>query len=191
VHVIFVVTDKYKPDDLSWIQQPEWSKLWQKSKRTSKPPVVYVEFLDTTMVEGKLNDAARRSILQCTKYIVKPQELYYQLADGTWDGHDEIVEVLHDAAHGRRQLGWSGVLLQAGRELNQVDSEDLEDEGAEEERKIPPGYTSLRLETFKWRNRRQSFELIDTIELGCPLWEDVDQLIAEAFDTAPPLENSS
>lgn len=190
IHSILCVSSKYWPGDPQYIEQLEWAVLWQRSYGTDRRVIVWVEFIDTTMVDGHLSDQARAKILQCCKYIVKAGGVYAERTDGTYWADPDVVETLHDATYCRRQLAFSGCLLKARRELAQGDV----DGETEDYQEIPDGYLSLRLETYRWFRRQAVadswFDLVGTVELGCPARVDVDRIIAKALKGAPEVDTS-
>jgi hypothetical protein len=183
VHCLLTVPANYAPTNPElWIDHPDWRRLWARAYGgLERLPQVRVKFVPTEMADGVLNDAGRRRILECCKYLVKPDGLYTEQGDGSFVGDQEVILAFHDALFKRRQLGFTGCLKDVRRELAQEDMEGGDADLTDKDQLVPQGYSALRVETYKWRRTSRlpdsQFDLVDVVHLGSPQWEDLEALV--------------
>ena len=114
LHILLMVKSTYFKGKGNYIEQDEWTALWQQSMRLSYTPVVNVKVVRP----GK--QGLKKAVLETAKYPVKPLN-FKEIGD------DEIVSVvstLYYALGNTRQLSYGGLLKQIYQSLN-ADEENL------------------------------------------------------------------
>lgn len=122
-HVLLMVKSTYFKSKADYIEQDEWTKLWQQSLKVDYTPIVDIK---------KVKPGERglsRAAVETAKYPVKPLN-FKDIGD------DEIVNVvstLYYSLGNTRQLAYGGLLREIYAELN-ADEENLvnvsDDDGA-------------------------------------------------------------
>lgn len=131
-HIILMVNKSYFDDTRYYINQKEWTKLWQSSLKVEYTPIVDIRAFKT----GKGRKIAK-SIAEASKYAVKSNDFLIRNDDCSINEEktDECVNVLDFALARRRLIAFGGILKDVHKELNLDDAEngDLINTGNEEE----------------------------------------------------------
>lgn len=114
LHILLLVKSTYFKGKDNYIEQDEWTALWQQSMKLSYVPVVNVKVVRP----GK--HGLKKAVLETAKYPVKPLN-FKEIGD------TEIVSVvstLYYALGNTRQLAYGGLLKQIYQNLN-LDEENF------------------------------------------------------------------
>lgn len=138
-------------DNLNYIKQAEWTKLWQKALKVDYEPVVHVQAVKANQRKG--TDSLQASAEETAKYEVKSAD--YMTADD--DQNLTVIRDLEFALAGTRQISYGGLLKQIKQDLKleDVDKGDLVHVGDED-------YTKEQMEAAeevvaKWDFKKQNY----------------------------------
>ncbi|MDL2063809.1 MULTISPECIES: protein rep [Lactobacillales] len=152
LHVlVFVKSSYFVGDNLNYIKQAEWTKLWQKALKVDYEPVVHVQAVKANQRKG--TDSLQASAEETAKYEVKSAD--YMTADD--DQNLTVIRDLEFALAGTRQISYGGLLKQIKQDLKleDVDKGDLVHVGDED-------YTKEQMEAAeevvaKWDFKKQNY----------------------------------
>ena len=115
-HVLLAVNKSYFDDKRYYIKQGDFAKMWQRALKANYTPVV-----DVRAIKG-----SRKDINEVAKYTTKSgdylvgerDEFTRMLVTVDEPLTDSAVEVLSEALHKRRLVGWGGVFDEMRKRLN-------------------------------------------------------------------------
>lgn len=124
IHVLLCVKSTYFKDKENYIEQGEWTSLWQRAMRIDYTPIVHIQVVKDIRnkeVASKLPAGLESAVKETAKYAVKS-------SDYLTDDFDENVSIVRDleaGLHRKRMVGWGGLLKEVHKELNLEKEEDL------------------------------------------------------------------
>lgn len=154
LHIVVVVDNSYfKKRNKKYIEQVEWTSMWQKSLGVDYTPVVDVRVFKTDTIKS-----IEKSVAESAKYTVKDSDLIVADENGIdEDMTDSTVYYLDKALSGRRLLARTGLFKEMHQELNLGDTEegdlvitDAKDSGEDIE-------SEYILETYRWNMGYMSY----------------------------------
>lgn len=132
-HMLIAVQPSYFTKKGKYINQADWTSLWQKAMNLDYTPVVHVEAVKARKtkkdfaeivsdIEKEISDvqALQKAVLETSKYTVKDAELL----KGTRKQNIETVFTLDGAIERKRLVGYGGELKKIHKALNLEDNED-------------------------------------------------------------------
>lgn len=123
MHVLLCVESMYFKNSDNYIDQGEWTSLWQKAMKLNYVPVVHIEAVrDKKKKElSKLLPPGVQSAIQETaKYSVKDSDYL----TGNQEKDLEVVKDLETGLYRKRMISYGGLLKEVHKELNLDDAED-------------------------------------------------------------------
>jgi len=148
--LLFVRSSYFKSSD-SYINQEEWTRLWQKALKVDYEPVVHVQVVKANKRKG--TDSLQASAEETAKYEVKSAD--YMTVDD--ERNLVVIKNLEYALAGTRQISYGGLFKQIKQDLKLEDVEngDLIHVGDED-------YTKEQMEAAeevvaKWDFKKQNY----------------------------------
>lgn len=118
-HVLLFVQSNYFKNQDNYINQEEWTKLWQKAMKLDYKPIVDIRAIRPNKRKGTSDTLS--AVLETAKYPVKASEY---LTGNIWQDKGVIFDLEH-ALYKKRLLGFGGLLKMHKGLL--FASEDIED----------------------------------------------------------------
>lgn len=149
MHVLLFVKSTYFKDSENYINQVEWTKLWQRAMKLDYQPIVNVKAVHPNAKRDK--DTLLASAQETAKYQVKSKDILTN--DQTRDL--QVVDDLEQGLAGTRQISYGGILKQIRKDLQLEDAEngDLVNTDSDDE-KIGE---VVREVVAKWSAQRQNY----------------------------------
>lgn len=151
LHVLLFVRSSYFKSSDSYINQEEWTRLWQKALKVDYEPVVHVQVVKANKRKG--TDSLQASAEETAKYEVKSAD--YMTVDD--ERNLVVIKNLEYALAGTRQISYGGLFKQIKQDLKLEDVEngDLIHVGDED-------YTKEQMEAAeevvaKWDFKKQNY----------------------------------
>jgi len=125
IHVLLCVKSTYFKNKDNYIEQKEWTSLWQRAMKVDYTPVVHIQTVKDMRkkeVASKLPAGLESAVKETAKYAVKSADY---LTDDV-DDNMSVVQDLEQGLYSKRMVGWGGLLKEVHKELNlKEDDEDL------------------------------------------------------------------
>ena len=151
LHVLLFVKSSYFKNSNNYLEQAEWTGLWQRALKVDYEPVVHVQSVKANKRKG--TDSLQASAEETAKYEVKSAD--YMTADD--ERNLVVIKNLEYALAGTRQISYGGLLKQIKQDLKLEDVEngDLVHVGDED-------YTKEQMEAAeevvaKWDFNKQNY----------------------------------
>lgn len=152
LHVLlFVKSSYFVGNNVNYIKQAEWAKLWQKALKVDYEPMVHVQAVKPNKRQG--SNSLQASAEETAKYEVKSAD--YMTADD--EQNLAVIKDLEYALAGTRQISYGGLFKQIKQDLQLEDVEngDLVHVGDED-------YTKEQMEAAeevvaKWDFNKQNY----------------------------------
>jgi plasmid rolling circle replication initiator protein Rep len=117
LHVLLCMKSTYFKNEENYIEQAEWTTLWQKAMKLDYTPVVHVQVVRDVRkkeVASNLPAGLASAVQETGKYSVKD-------ADYLTEDFDENLSIVGDLEKGlykKRMIGWGGLLKEVHQQLN-------------------------------------------------------------------------
>ena len=163
-HVLLAVNKSYFNDPDYYISQADFAKMWQRALKASYTPVV-----DVRAIKG-----SRKDINEVAKYTTKSGDYLIGERDDitrmliTVDEPltDSAVEVLSEALHKRRLVGWGGVFDEKRKELGLEEEVKAEvDTDGEQPVKLHFRWFNVGFNNYKLTQIFKDGENLDEVEI--------------------------
>lgn len=118
MHVLLFVKPTYFKDSANYINQAEWSKLWQRAMKLDYQPIVNVEAVRSNKAKGKNSLIA--SAQETAKYQVKSKDIL----TNDQERDLQVVEDLEQGLAGSRQISYGGLFKEIRKQLQLEDVDD-------------------------------------------------------------------
>lgn len=119
LHVLlFVKSSYFVGNNVNYIKQADWAKLWQKALKVDYEPMVHVQAVKANKRKG--SDSLQASAEETAKYEVKSAD--YMTADD--EQNLSVIKDLEYALAGTRQISYGGLLKQVKQDLQLEDVEN-------------------------------------------------------------------
>lgn len=118
LHVLLMIDPNYFCGSSNYIDQKEWTRLWQKAAKLDYVPLVNIEKIYDKKGKGSINSA----VYETTKYQTKSKD--YLDDDLEDDQKKQRVSDLEYALRGTRQFGFGGLLKTISAELKIDENDD-------------------------------------------------------------------
>lgn len=118
MHVLLFVKPTYFKDSANYINQAEWSKLWQRAMKLDYQPIVNVEAVRSNKAKGKNSLVA--SAQETAKYQVKSKDIL----TNDQERDLQVVEDLEQGLAGSRQISYGGLFKEIRKQLQLEDVDD-------------------------------------------------------------------
>lgn len=115
MHVLLFVKPTYFKDSANYINQAEWSKLWQRAMKLDYQPIVNVEAVRSNKAKGKNSLIA--SAQETAKYQVKSKDIL----TNDQERDLQVVEDLEQGLAGSRQISYGGLFKEIRKQLQLED----------------------------------------------------------------------
>ena len=148
-HVLLFVKSVYFNAKDNYINQEEWTKLWQKAMKLDYTPVVNVKAVKATEKYD-----LKGAILETAKYPVKPFDLLND--DFSAETKDMITDDLTKGLHRKRQIGFGKLFKEIRKELQLEDIEEGDLISVEED---DENTSSVKEVIAKWNWERKNYYL--------------------------------
>lgn len=119
LHVLLMVKPSYFRSKADYLNQEEWTELWQKAMKLDYTPMV-----DIRAVKADKGKGLKGAILETAKYPVKPFDVTDKKTDFTDQEKLQIVDDMLTGLHRKRQIGFGKLFKEIKKDL---DFDDLED----------------------------------------------------------------
>ncbi|WP_425413271.1 protein rep [Lysinibacillus capsici] len=122
MHVLLSVESMYFKNSDNYIDQREWTSLWQKAMKLEYVPVVHIEAVRDKRkkeLSKLLLTDVQSAIQETAKYSVKDSDYL----TGNQERDLEVVQDLETGLHRKRMISYGGLLKQVHKELNLDDAE--------------------------------------------------------------------
>ena len=119
LHVLLMVKPGYFRSKADYLNQEEWTELWQKAMKLDYTPLV-----DIRAVKADKGKGLKGAILETAKYPVKPFDVTDKKTDFTDQEKLQIVDDMLTGLHRKRQIGFGKLFKEIKKDL---DFDDLED----------------------------------------------------------------
>lgn len=119
LHVLLMVKPGYFRSKDDYLNQEEWTELWQKAMKLDYTPMV-----DIRAVKADKGKGLKGAILETAKYPVKPFDVIDEKTDFTAQEKLQIVDDMLTGLHRKRQIGFGKLFKEIKK---QFDFDDLED----------------------------------------------------------------
>lgn len=119
LHVLLMVKPGYFRSKDDYLNQEEWTELWQKAMKLDYTPMV-----DIRAVKADKGKGLKGAILETAKYPVKPFDVIDEKTDFTAQEKLQIVDDMLSGLHRKRQIGFGKLFKEIKK---QFDFDDLED----------------------------------------------------------------
>lgn len=146
MHILLCVESTYFKNTENYIDQKQWTSLWQKAMKLDYVPTVHIETVKAKS-KKKDADAMRDAINETAKYSVKSSDYL----TGNLQNDLEVVKDLEQGLFRKRLIAYGGLLKTVHKQLNLDDVEDgnlvhVNDENNDESEKA---YSIIAL--WNWR----------------------------------------
>lgn len=118
LHVLLMVKPGYFRSKADYLNQEEWTELWQKAMKLDYTPVV-----DIRAVKADKGKGLKGAILETAKYPVKPFDVTDEKTDFTAQEKLQIVDDMLTGLHRKRQIGFGKLFKDIKKELELDDLE--------------------------------------------------------------------
>ncbi|WP_305775149.1 protein rep [Lactiplantibacillus plantarum] len=115
MHVLLFVKPTYFKDSANYINQAEWSKLWQRAMKLDYQPIVNVEAVRSNKAKGK--NSLISSAQETAKYQVKSKDIL----TNDQERDLQVVEDLEQGLAGSRQISYGGLFKEIRKQLQLED----------------------------------------------------------------------
>lgn len=119
LHVLLMVKPGYFRSKDDYLNQEEWTELWQKAMKLDYTPMVDIRAVKADKCKG-----LKGAILETAKYPVKPFDVIDEKTDFTAQEKLQIVDDMLTGLHRKRQIGFGKLFKEIKK---QFDFGDLED----------------------------------------------------------------
>ena len=119
LHVLLMVKPGYFRSKDDYLNQEEWTELWQKAMKLDYTPMV-----DIRAVKADKGKGLKGAILETAKYPVKPFDVIDEKTDFTAQEKLQIVDDMLTGLHRKRQIGFGKLFKDIKKELELDDLEN-------------------------------------------------------------------
>lgn len=119
LHVLLMVKPGYFRSKADYLNQEEWTELWQKAMKLDYTPVV-----DIRAVKADKGKGLKGAILETAKYPVKPFDVTDEKTDFTAQEKLQIIDDMLTGLHRKRQIGFGKLFKDIKKELELDDLEN-------------------------------------------------------------------
>lgn len=149
LHVLLMVKPGYFRSKADYLNQEEWTELWQKAMKLDYTPVV-----DIRAVKADKGKGLKGAILETAKYPVKPFDVIDEKTDFTAQEKLQIVDDMLTGLHRKRQIGFGKLFKDIKKEL---ELDDLENGNLVQTRDDTEGTSSGREIVAVWNWERKNY----------------------------------
>ncbi|KAA9267737.1 protein rep, partial [Streptococcus anginosus] len=149
LHVLLMVRPSYFQAKADYINQEEWTELWQKAMKLDYTPMV-----DIRAVKADKGKGLKGAILETAKYPVKPFDVTDKKTDFTDQEKLQIVDDMLTGLHRKRQIGFGKLFKEIKK---QFDFDDLEDGNLVQTGEDTEGTSSGREIVAVWNWDRKNY----------------------------------
>lgn len=151
LHVLLMVKPGYFRSKADYLNQEEWTELWQKAMKLDYTPLV-----DIRAVKADKGKGLKGAILETAKYPVKPFDVTDKKTDFTDQEKLQIVDDMLTGLHRKRQIGFGKLFKEIKKDL---DFDDLEDGNLVQTGEDKDGTSSGREIVAIWNWERKNYYL--------------------------------
>lgn len=151
LHVLLMVKPSYFRSKADYLNQEEWTELWQKAMKLDYTPMV-----DIRAVKADKGKGLKGAILETAKYPVKPFDVTDEKTDFTDQEKLQIVDDMLTGLHRKRQIGFGKLFKEIKKDL---DLDDLEDGNLVQTGEDKDGTSSGREIVAIWNWERKNYYL--------------------------------
>ena len=151
LHVLLMVKPGYFRSKDDYLNQEEWTELWQKAMKLDYTPMV-----DIRAVKADKGKGLKGAILETAKYPVKPFDVTDEKTDFTDQEKLQIVDDMLTGLHRKRQIGFGKLFKEIKKDL---DFDDLEDGNLVQTGEDKDGTSSGREIVAIWNWERKNYYL--------------------------------
>lgn len=151
LHVLLMVKPGYFRSKADYLNQEEWTELWQKAMKLDYTPLV-----DIRAVKADKGKGLKGAILETAKYPVKPFDVTDEKTDFTDQEKLQIVDDMLTGLHRKRQIGFGKLFKEIKKDL---DFDDLEDGNLVQTGDDTEGTSSGREIVAIWNWERKNYYL--------------------------------
>lgn len=151
LHVLLMVKPGYFRSKADYLNQEEWTELWQKAMKLDYTPLVDIRAVKTDKGKG-----LKGAILETAKYPVKPFDVTDKKMDFTDQEKLQIVDDMLTGLHRKRQIGFGKLFKEIKKDL---DFDDLEDGNLVQTGEDTEGTSSGREIVAIWNWERKNYYL--------------------------------
>jgi plasmid rolling circle replication initiator protein Rep len=151
LHVLLMVKPGYFRSKADYLNQEEWTELWQKAMKLDYTPLV-----DIRAVKADKGKGLKGAILETAKYPVKPFDVTDKKTDFTDQEKLQIVDDMLTGLHRKRQIGFGKLFKEIKKDL---DFDDLEDGNLIQTGDDTEGTSSGREIVAIWNWERKNYYL--------------------------------
>lgn len=133
IHVLIMVKSTYFKGSENYIEQPNWTDMWQQSAKIDYTPIVNIKPIKEKVARDDLKndfseDGILKAVLETAKYPVKPFEIEKdkngKIIKRSEEKLTEITGDLMDGLYKKRQLGFGGIFKDIRKKLHLDDIEN-------------------------------------------------------------------